>query len=196
MKKIISLILALLMVFSLCACKSQGENGEIETIVDNFFKSIQKYDMKEFDSFFYDTDEIKAAKIIDSRTPQYSYLKEKAKEMTYKIQNVKINSSEAEVEVLCSYYDMTSVYSTMMLKAFELVSDGADISVTGEEFDKLVKKAFDQALASNPPKKENKEITLTLNNKDGKWYIKGSIEIADVVTGNLAKTLSGLAKEN
>ncbi len=196
MKKIISLILAFLMVFSLCSCKSQGENGEIESIINSFFKSIQKYDMNEFDSFFYDTDEIKAAKIIDSRTPQYSYLKQKAKEITYEIQDVKTKSQEAEVKVLCNYYDMTNVYSTMMLKALELVSDGADISVTGEEFDKLVQKAFDQALASNPPQKNNKSITINLVNKEGKWYIKGSLEIADVVTGNLAKTLSGLASEN
>ena len=196
MKKIIPLILALTMIFSLSACNNENNNSEIKNTLDSFFSAVQKYDMDKFDSFFQDADEIKAAKIIDSKTPQYSYMKQKAIEITYEIQDIKEKGNTASATVLCSYFDMTNVYSSMMRKAYELISQGADISVTGEEFDDLVKKAFDQALSSNPPQKSTKSITINLNKKDDKWYIKGNMDIANMVTGNLSETLSGINKEN
>lgn len=196
MKKIIPLILALAMIFPFSACNNKSNSDEIKTTVNSFFYAIQNYDMGKFDSFFKDADEIKAAKIIDSKTPQYSYMKQKAIEITYEIQDIKEKGNSAETTVLCSYFDMTNVYSTMMRKAYELVLQGVDVSVTGEEFDNLVKQAFDQALSSNPPQKNTKSITIKLNKDGDKWYIEGNMDIANMVTGNLAETLSGLNSEN
>lgn len=192
MKRLISLFLAIIMIISLVGCNNKGS---VNSVIDDFFSAVQKYDMKKIDTFFQDADEIKAAKIIDSKTPQYSYMKQKAVEITYEIKDVKEKGNTAEATVLCSYYNMTDVYSTMMLKAYQLVLEGVDISVTGEEFDNIVKKAFDEALASNPPKKESKSLKIELQKVDNKWYIKGNMDIANMITGNLAETLSNFGSK-
>ena len=196
MKKFISIMLVLLMVFSMSACGgASGSNDEGPSpteVMDSFLKALKAGDL-ETAAQYYDGNIDKINFMEDGDDPIFSDvmddLTEKMLDFDYTLSNETVKKNDATVDVEFTTYDLGNVMNELLMA---VMSDSSALALMGADQGELeaviaeiVKTKFDEVIKS-----VNKDTTVTVTvnmvKKKGKWLIK---DLAD--TDDFMNALSG-----
>ena len=199
-KKILSIVLVLGLVFSLCACGGPTPTSTVETFLDAVkvqdtetiktvyedeeFSFIGEMDLESEDSTQPQTDKVLNEKMLP-----------KLLEFDYTVSNEQIKEDKATVDITVTTYNfgpaMTSFFGSYMTQAFALIFDdnaeakldkiGADLLTS--EIDKLTEKNCE------------KTATITLTATEDGWVIDeidDEGKVLDALTGGIVSSLQAI----
>ena len=202
MKKVLSLVLALLLALSLAGCAG----SKPETVVTAFCGAIQAFDLEKAAACMengsadledpYDDAQaegsLSSAQIMD-------YLKECASEMTYGITESKTDGDRAEVSVSFTYVDagpvMSAALGEYITQAFALAFSGADDAQMEELFGSI----FMEKTESVETGTASADVTFNCVKVNGDWKIASFTDeaeeaITEILTSRVAGTLEGFGQ--
>lgn len=149
MKKIISLVCAMVLIVSLVGC---GPQAKPDTVVTTFCDAMKAYDRETMSSCVAsggeDLTEETETKAEDELTNQiFDYLKICTSKMTYSIQNSKVNEDKGTVTVKFKYVDVspmvTAALGEYMQQALVMAFSGADEDTMSQLFVSIFDKKKD-----------------------------------------------------
>lgn len=199
-KKILSILLALGLVFSLCACGGPTPTSTVETFLDAVkvqdtetiktvygdedFSFIGEMDLESEDSTQPETDKILNEKLLP-----------KLLEFDYTVSNEQINEDKATVDVTVTTYNfgpaMTSFFSSYMTQAFALIfDDNAEAKL-----DKIAANLLTAEVDKLTEKTCEKTATISLTATEEGWVIDEideEGEVLDALTGGMVSSIEAL----
>ena len=191
MKKVLAVVLALTLVFSMCACgKASGPEGTMQGFCDAM-KTLDFNKMKDYVVGGLDSEDLDMSDVPEAFM---SILKSWAKDLKYKINKAEITGSDAKVKVDFTYTDaapvVTAALADYISKAFAQALSG---NTSEEAMSKLLIECIEAARKTT--KTESKDISLDfhLEQVDGKWLIEDAPEdLSKVMLSNFLESLQGL----
>lgn len=194
MKKLISVILAISLVFSLAAC---GAKSSPTDVVRKYCDAMKQLDTKTMSACLLNGSDDSDDSSLDEEYGDFSglieYFKECAAQQKYEILDSTTSNDKGTVTVKFTYVDATNVI-TETFQAYLLTAFGLALSNADEE---TMQKAFFDAFESKKEiiKTGISEVTVVFNctKTDSGWLIDDSPEeIADVLSCNASKAFDGL----
>ena len=191
MKKVFAVVLALALVFSMCACgKASGPEGTMQGFC-NAMKALDLTKMNEFVKDGATPEELDMSEVPDAFM---SILKSWAKDLKYKINKAETNGSESKVKVDFTYTDAAPVVTAAMA---DYITKALAQALSGNTSEEVMTKLLIECIeaAQKTTKTESKDISLDfyLEQVDGKWLIKDAPEdLAKVMLSNFLESLQGL----
>ena len=177
MKKVFAVVLALALVFSMCACgKASGPEGTMQGFCDAM-KALDLTKMNEFVKDGATPEELDMSEVPDAFM---SILKSWAKDLKYKINKAETDAAPVVTAAMADY----------ITKALAQALSG---NTSEEVMTKLLIECIEAAQKTT--KTESKDISLDfyLEQVDGKWLIKDAPEdLAKVMLSNFLESLQGL----
>ena len=189
MKKLLSLMLAVTLVFSLVACGGSGETAEQAT--KNALDAIKSaYSEKAKEYVDYD-------ELLDMGEDKKLDTEEQVKSdemakiifegLEYEILGSTENGESATVTANITNKDMSSVMSNLISQAFALAFSG----LSGDEMDAKFEELMVE-LIQTEDKKVTEEINIDLVKADGKWKINMNDAFIDALSGGMMSYANGM----
>ena len=195
MKKILSIILALVLVLGLAACGG-SKKGTPEATIDTLMEGLKTMDFEKIKGTMKDaTDEDMDLAEDESIQAMYDILKGWASKLTYKLGKSEVNGDKATVAADVTYTDaadliseaFTEYISTAMSKAFS----GEEVSE--EEMQKLLMDTINEKAKSVGTKTAEASLTFNLEKVGDDWKIVDPPEdIANIMLSNMINGLEGM----
>lgn len=191
MKKFLAVALALMLVFSMCACgKSSGPEAAVQGFCDAM-KTMDFNKMKDYVVGGFDAEDMDMSEVPDGFL---SILKTWAKDIKYKVNKTETNGNESKVNVDFTYTDAAPVIKAALA---DYLSKAIGMAISGETSEEAMTKLLIECIeaAQKTTKTESKDINLDfgLEQVDGKWLIKDAPEdLAKVMLSNFLESLGGL----
>lgn len=193
MKKILALLLAFSLVFGMAACSS---GPKPEDTVKKFFEAMKAFDFETMSACCengFDAEDMLSEEEEDM-TGLLDYLKENAKELTYKIGSSEVKDGKAKVGVSVEYTDTSAVIGEAMSTYIAALFNAMFSEDASEE---ELEKAFTEGLAAAKETKETtrltEEYTLDLVLSGEEWKLTDvPEEMANVMMGNLTHAFDDL----
>ncbi len=205
MKKIICIIVAVTLLFSLTACGSKGSGEELNPTMtaDAFLKALKARDADAIAEYyagdpkdFRFTDDIEDPNIAELTDK----LLEKVLDFDYVLDNEVISGDSATVDVHISTYDIGGIVGDLASDILSLLmSSGSSIlngGASAEDLTQQIMEKIDDAI-KNAEKDSSIKVTMKLIKKDGKWLVKDMNQADDFfksLFGGLTKWTEGLGK--
>lgn len=191
MKKVLAVVLALALVFSMCACgKSSGPEGAVQGFCDAM-KTLDFNKMKDYVAGGLDSEDLDMSEVPDSFM---SILKTWAKDLKYKINKAETSGNESKVKVDFTYTDAAPVVTAAMA---DYITKALAQAMSGNTSEEAMANLLIECIeaAQKTTKTQTKDISLDfdLEQVDGKWLIKDApADLAKVMLSNFLESLQGL----
>lgn len=169
MKKVLSFIMALAMLFSLAACGAKRESAE--SVVEKAIQAVQNYDTEQMEQYWgkatVSTDD------TDMSTLDEECIKEMFKNLTYEIISSEEKESAAIVNVKFTNIDVCSAFADTIAAAFVKAFQGA---FGGEEYDEdtFMAEELLKNLTSGNYDNVTLDATINLTLENDQWIIDNS----------------------
>lgn len=191
MKKVFAVVLALALVFSMCAC---GKSSGPETAVQGFCDAMKSFDfnkMKDYVVGGIDAEELDMSGVPDGFI---SILKTWSKDLKYKVNKAETNGNESKVKVDFTYTDCAPVIKAALT---DYITKALGMAMSGETSEEAMTKLLVECIeaAQKTTKAETKDASLEfdLEQVDGKWLISDVPEdLAKVMFSNFLESLEDL----
>ncbi len=195
MKKLLAMLLAALMVLSLCACGSSAPPPKAEDAVIAFSEAMKAFDTAKMGTYLVNNEDIEdeieaedeyAALFLDK-------FKEWAKNIAYEIMSAEEQNEEATVEVKYTFADSTPIISEFiqeyLIQAFSLAFSGG----TDEDMDRIAQEILVDKLATVEPSYTESTVKYSLKMVEKEWKINEvPDEVVNVLSANLANAFSAM----
>lgn len=195
MKKFLSLITAVIMVFAVTACSKNTDvvqdtpenalKSYLESIKASNALNITKTTREEYTQE--DVDNMNM--LLNDKAFGKKMQKECKKNLEYTIGTSEVQGDMAYVSVDFKYTDMSAAFKEALpLYMSYFIANLSDSNASDEkssavsEAEEFYVKSFEEAYTKNPPKTTEESTTVTLKNTDGKWYVAVSNELSGIVT--------------
>ena len=191
MKKVFAVVLALALVFSMCACgKASGPEGTMQGFCDAM-KTLDFNKMKDYVVGGLDAEELDMSEVPDAFM---SILKGWAKDLKYKINKAETNGSESKVKVDFTYTDAGPVIKAAL---GDYITKAIGQAISGNMSEDAMVKLLVECIeaAQKTTKTESKDISMDfyLEQIDGKWAIVDApADLAKVLLSNFIDSVGGL----
>ena len=204
MKKIICIIVAVTLLFSLTACggRDSGEELNPTMTADAFLKALKARDADAIAEYYAgDPKDFRFTEdIADPNVAELAdKLLEKILDFDYVLDNEKIDGDKATVDVHISTYDISGIIGDLTGDIFSLLMSSGSSLLNGEdsaaELIKRIVEKIDDAI-KNAEKDSSVKVTLKLVKKNGKWLVNDMNQTDDFfksLFGNLQKWIDGSA---
>ena len=215
MKKLLSMLLATLMVLSLCACGSSSSapattpeptpaptptptpEPQPEDTVITFSEGMKEFDFDKMQSCLaQEDDELDDTMEAELGEEVIAKFKEWAQEITYEVDNVDAAKEIAKVNVKYSYVDATNVALTFVSDYF---AEAINLAFSGASQEEVEAKALEiliTTLQNAETGSAEKTVSFDLVKDGDEWKIKEvPDEIEDVLTGNFTSALDDVNDE-
>lgn len=202
--KIITLILLISLILTSCGNSSKSQKAEeentydkeIETAVQGFVKEMQDFNIAGF--LQYTTPEKIDEEKIKNAIPQdqlfkieTDYLRENAKGITYKIEEIKQKDNKALVKIKFRYVDMSSVIHSTLQQYAEKTENQ---NMTEGEKDSILAELLKDEIEDSTPVYIEKIVKVDMVKIDNKWYINNlSDDLLDVMLSDYLRTFDKLS---
>ena len=199
MRKILAVLLAIVLVFSLAACGKGGSNrgGKVpgpEDTVSAFCDAVKAFDINAVKSYLKNGS---AADDVDLSTMPQEFLdlmKGWAKEIKYKVGAPETGGTDSKVHVDFTYVDASPVLKEAMTS---YITKALSMALSGETSEEAMTKLLLQCLkdAQKTAKTGTKDagVDFYLEQVDGKWLIKDAPQdLLGIMLSNMSEGLSGL----
>ena len=179
MKKVISLMLALVLALSLTAC---GGKAGPEGVVGQFCKGLQELDEKAIAQCF-DSDDAVTQKIMD-------FMKSCAGQLKYQVGEAAVDGDTATVPVEFTYVNAGSLMTEILT---EYISEAWSLALSGADDEKLAA-AFEEVFDEKTTGADFPTLTATLTipcvqTSDG-WKISSSADNSEELSDQLLDILT------
>lgn len=173
-KKMLSILLAGTMIFSLVGCNSMEP---AETSVTNYLNAVKAQDLETISK--YRGEEVTVEGETDGF--QQYMLDGLLGSMEFEVISTEEKDETATATVSFTNVNMTIVISEMISQAFGLIF--ADLSE--EEMDTAMQGFFVSAFEKHKENKVTKEVEIEMTKGDGYWIIEATDEMMDAAFGGL-----------
>ena len=196
MKRFLACILALTMVLSLAACGGKAPGPD--SIVTKFCDAMKKSDYETMKTCLKtsseDFDDLESGETGDEEMDfLLDYVKDKNKEMTYKVESVEENDNQGTVKVTFNYNDMSPVVIAALGEYLQQAFAMIFTDVSEEEMSTLFETIFTEKLQSVETTKAEATVEFKCEKGENGWLIS---EVPDdalhVMTCNVAKAFEGM----
>ena len=202
MKKRAIVAVMLVVVTLFTACGNSAPTMETpKGAVTIFNDALKKFDFETMSKCTVDDSfDPKSLEELNNSAPGIlDFFKEYAAQITGEIKEEKIDGDKATVSVNYKYKDcaevMKATITSLMSKAFEMYSKGEDVEDEATA-KKLLKECHDAAKKDTKAKDASIELNVSLEKKDGKWYITELDEqFAAIITSNALVGIQALAQQ-
>lgn len=188
------LVVITLLCFSLVGCSSSAKP---QSSVDTMFKAIKECNYEKLSKVLYtDGDEKKSDKDMYEDKTFEDIFKENGKLVQYKITDTQINGEEATIKVDCTYGDALEIFGTAFQSYVKKAMTAALASQkqTEEESKKMLDVEIKEAQKNIKLKTTTSNFEIKCKKVDGKWLVVSDENIANVMSANIVKGFSDLAK--
>ncbi len=191
MKKVLAVVLALALVFSMCACgKSSGPEGTVQGFCDAM-KTLDFNKMNGYLKTSLSDDDLDMSEVPEGFL---SILKTWAKDIKYKVNKAETNGSESKVKVDFTYTDAGPVIKAAL---GDYITKAIGQAMSGNMSEDAMVKLLVECIeaAQKTTKTESKDISLDfyLEQVDGKWAIVDApADLAKVLLSNFMDSIAGL----
>ena len=180
--KLISLILALILVFSLCACGSA--ESAAEKVVNTYTEAAKAYDLEKMKSCLADTGSQEGSQTPGAFDADLIYvMKSWLAKMEYSIKETVVSGDTAKVTVAYTYIDakdfMNSVYIQFAADINDRTQSGEQL--TEEEILTIFLDHLYQAQQYSMPLVADADVVFTLTKTNRGWKISKLSESAEAV---------------
>ena len=192
MKKITCLISVLLVMLGLTACGSGPES-----VVGSFCDGMRKFDYQKMNEcLYYPSDSVDDPFDGDEEMEVfYTYVKEQARSMKYKVVGSEKNGDSAAVDVEFTYADISPVIKSVFADYFSRAMSLAFSGGSEEEAEQLLYDILEEKVKEEKPGKATETVRFYCRKKDGKWKIEEpSEELVNVLTCNLVKGMQSVCE--
>ena len=172
MRRFISIILALALVFALAGCGSSGNGGTPEGTVKTFCEGLKAYDFKKVAGTIKggDAGDLDPGKNMPEAFEKY--LKQWAGKLKYKIGEVKADGQNAEVTVTLTYTDasapMAAAVKATLSEAIKAAMSG---DVSQEKMMSIMMECIDKAVKEHKTSEGTLTATIKLVQTADGWKI-------------------------
>ena len=202
MKKILSLLLITVMVFSMASCGAKEDQGPSPTVtVDNFLKAIKAQDF-ETAAQYYEGDISGLGMLQEEDDPVLSgilgSLTEKILDFEYTLDNEVIEKNAATVDINFKTYDLGKVMEELINS---ILADASALNLMGldqEEMEAEIAEILDvqfQKIMQNASKDKTITVTVNLVKKKGVWLLKDLTDKEDfmnALSGGIMEFANGI----
>lgn len=193
MKKVLAIVCTAGMVLTLGGC-SFGEKPDV--VVSTFCEALKTYDMQAAAACVTSEETVLPEMEMEDEISQLlmDYMKEKAAEMTYTIEEYTVEKGEASVPVTFTYADasevLTETFTDYLSQGLLLALGGAD----DDEIESLFADVFAEKCDTVETSTATATVTFLCQKTDGEWKI---YDVADgdadallmVLTSNLSSAM-------
>ena len=175
MKKTVSLLLAAVLLLSLCACGAVP--AKPEDTVAAFSEAMKAYDFEKMQTFLPASEEDLQSELFNEENENdltalfMTRMKAWAKDMTYEIVSTETDGDKATVEVKYSYKDSTQVVNEFFTEYISQALALALGDATEEEVSALAEQILADKMDTVEPGSTECNIVYSLTRKDNKWLI-------------------------
>lgn len=193
MKKVISLMLALVLALSLTAC---GGKAGPEGVVDQFCKGLQKLDEKAIAQCFENGDDLELSDLEDVDSDDavtqkiMDFMKSCAGRLKYQVGEATVDGDTATVPVEFTYVNAGSLMTEILT---EYISEAWSLALSGADDEKLAA-AFEEVFDEKTTEADFPTLTATLTipcvqTSDG-WKISSSADNSEELSDQLLDILT------
>lgn len=198
---LLSLLLCLVMVFTLAGCGAKGPEKEISNLINELCKAMKNLDIKKLAEIAgQDASEVEALTEDDSMPGVTELIKKIAGTLEYKIGEITVDGDSAKAPVHFKYQDISepfvTAFSNYMIKVLELafssLAEGTE--PTEEELAQMFADYLTEALDGAEKKMSEVDVVFPLaKTSEGNWQITNTPEqLLDILTGNIFSSLENL----
>lgn len=196
MKKFLAIVCTAGMVLTLGGC-SFGEKPDV--VVSTFCEALKTYDMQAAAACVTTEETVLPEMEMEDEISQLlmDYMKKKAAEMTYTIEEYTVEKGEASVPVTFTYADasevLTETFTDYLTRGLELAFSGAD----DDEIEALFADVFAEKCDTVETSTATATVTFLCQKTDGEWKIYDVAEedataLLMVMTSNLSSAMEEL----
>ena len=192
-KRFVALLLAMLMLVSLCACSSPTK--EAEATVNGMFNAFQSLDFEKAQKYI-NVSDMKVSQVDDDETTDYEmFMKTLFDRLNYTIiSSEEVDSETVNVVVEITAVDMKVVLADYMVSALQyaFANAFADPQPTEEETDKKMEELFVQSATKENLATVTNEVTIKVVKEDGSWKVVSEDSLVDALFGGLIAATEAL----
>lgn len=184
MKKVLSILITIAMVFALVACSNAGPDDT----VSNYLDSYKNGDLEEIDKYFLDSADSDEAEIIDNEDPEVDAAMENAySKLTYEILDTNIDGDSAIVETEITAPNLGIVMTELIQEAMPLALASAfSEDEDDDDMDALMNTMLIDKLNSEDLPMNTKTVDINLVKENENWLIDVDHALLDAMTGNMS----------
>lgn len=199
MKKILSIVISITLLLSLCACK---EVEKAETTVNNYFAAMTNKDKTALQKYVVSEDENNTSEDENSEAQDPEALDEYSEDfwnafskVTYEIKSSERDAEDKKkvnVSLDVTSVDLASLYQSALNAALEnafanIFSSEANIDISDEAYDRFAKSISD----GDVPMTTTSVIFSVIKTDDG-WKIEANDEFYDAITGGFVSYINSI----
>lgn len=199
MKKILSIVISITLLLSLCACK---EVEKAETTVNNYFTAMTNKDKTDLQKYVVSEDENNTSEDENSEAQDPEALDEYSEDfwnafskVTYEIKSSERDAEDKKkvnVSLDVTSVDLASLYQSALNAALEnafanIFNSEANIDISDEAYDRFAKSISD----GDVPMTTTSVIFSVIKTDDG-WKIEANDEFYDAITGGFVSYINSI----
>lgn len=199
MKKILSIVISITLLLSLCACK---EVEKAEATVNNYFAAMTNKDKTALQKYVVSEDENNTSEDENSEVQDPEALDEYSEDfwnafskVTYEIKSSERDAEDKKkvnVSLDVTSVDIASLYQSALNAALEnafanIFNSEANIDISDEAYDRFAKSISD----GDVPMTTTSVIFSVIKTDDG-WKIEANDEFYDAITGGFVSYINSI----
>ena len=204
MKKILSLLLITLMIFSIASCGGAQEDVQGPSPTETMDSFLQAIKARDFDTAaqYYEGDIGDLSAIEETEDPVMSgiinSLVDKMLDFDYTLSDEKIKNDTATVDVNFTTYDLAKIMNELIVG---ILTDAPALGLTGmdqeemeAEIAEILSIQFKEAM-DGAAKDTSMTITVNLVKKDGNWLVKdlsSADDFMNALSGGILEYANGI----
>ena len=186
MKKILSVILTVGILFSFSACSGAATPSDA---VSGLMKALKAYDTAAIEEYA-------DGKLIDDTNAdslQIEELRLTLKNLEFEILSTEENGNEATVRALIENVNMQAVMTDYLTETIDLVYEKMEASsIDQQDLQKRALKIFQDALEDHKKETATTSAEIRLTKQNGRWIVNWDDVLKDAVTGTLFSAMDKL----
>ena len=193
-KRLAALLLALLMLVAFCGCSSPTKQAE--ATVSGMFDAFKALDFEKAQNYI-NVEDMKLSEVKEDETTDYEmFMKALFDRLDYTIiSSEEVDSETVNVVVEITAVDMKVVLADYMVAALQYAFSNAfaDPQPTEEEINKKMEELFVASATKENLATVTNEVTVKVENKDGKWKVISEDALVDAMFGGLIAATESLS---
>ena len=194
-KRLVALVLATLMLVSLCSCGSATKKAE--ATVSGMFDAFKALDFEKAQNYI-DVDKMKLSDVEENETTDYErFMKTLFDRLDYEIvSSEEIDAETVNVVVKITAVDMKVVLADYMTTALQyaFANAFADPQPSEEETNKKMEELFIASATKEDLTTVTNEVTVKVANEGGKWKVVSDDDFVDAMFGGLVAATKAISE--
>ena len=192
-KRLAALLLAILMLVSLCGCSTPTK--EAEASVKGMFEAFKALDFEKAEKYI-DIEDMKLSQVEEDETTNYEmFMKTLFDRLDYTIiSSEEVDSETVNVVVEITAVDMKVVLADYFVAALQyaFANAFADPEPTEEETNKKMEELFIASATKEGLTTVTNEVTIKVVKEDGNWKVTSEDTLVDAMFGGLIAATESL----